>query len=85
VIDMTSGERFESASRSADASAAKVATDANAVDTAAVDTAAVDTAARALSRGPMGAYLIAGIAVGLLFIGWLAFYFLLFMQRGSIG
>jgi hypothetical protein len=33
----------------------------------------------------MGAYLIAGIAVGLLFIGWLAFYFLLFMPRGSIG
>jgi hypothetical protein len=50
-------------------------------------TAAVaeQAARRALSRGPLGAYLVAGIAVGLLFIGWLAFYFLLFMPRGSIG
>jgi hypothetical protein len=47
--------------------------------------AALAAAKRALSGGPMGAYLIAGIAVGLLFIGWLAFYFLLFMPRGSIG
>jgi hypothetical protein len=47
--------------------------------------AAVHAAKQALSGGPMGAYLIAGIAVGLLFIGWLAFYFLLFMPRGSIG
>jgi hypothetical protein len=46
---------------------------------------AAQAARRALSRGPMGAYLVAGIAVGLLFIGWLAFYFLLFMPRGSIG
>jgi hypothetical protein len=45
----------------------------------------VHAAKQALSGGPMGAYLIAGIAVGLLFIGWLAFYFLLFMPRGSIG
>jgi hypothetical protein len=46
---------------------------------------AAQAAKRALSSGPMGAYLVAGIAVGLLFIGWLAFYFLLFMPRGSIG
>ena len=32
-----------------------------------------------------GALVIAGISVALLFIGWLAFYFLLFMPRGSIG
>jgi hypothetical protein len=69
VIEMTSGDRYESA--------AEVATDAA--------TVATDAAARALSRGPMGAYLIAGIAVAALFIGWLAFYFLLFMPRGSIG
>jgi hypothetical protein len=42
-------------------------------------------AAQALRDGPIGAYVVAGIAVGLLFLGWLAFYFLLFMPRGSIG
>jgi hypothetical protein len=42
-------------------------------------------AAQALRDGPIGAYIVAGIAVGLLFLGWLAFYFLLFMPRGSIG
>jgi hypothetical protein len=42
-------------------------------------------AARALSNGPTGAFIVASIAVGLLFVGWLAFYFLLFMPRGSIG
>jgi hypothetical protein len=35
--------------------------------------------------GPRGAFVVAGISVGLLFIGWLAFYFLLFIPRGSIG
>jgi hypothetical protein len=44
-----------------------------------------DDAAQALSNGPVGAFFVASIAVGLLFIGWLAFYFLLFMPRGSIG
>jgi hypothetical protein len=44
-----------------------------------------DEAAQALRNGPIGAYLVASIAVGLLFLGWLAFYFLLFMPRGSIG
>jgi hypothetical protein len=44
-----------------------------------------DQAAQALRDGPIGAYVVAGIAVGLLFLGWLAFYFLLFMPRGSIG
>jgi hypothetical protein len=34
---------------------------------------------------PRGAFLVAGISVGLLFIGWIAFYFLLFLPRGSIG
>jgi hypothetical protein len=42
-------------------------------------------AAQALRDGPIGAYVVAGIAVGLLFLGWLAFYFLLFMPRGSVG
>ena len=44
-----------------------------------------EEAAQALRDGPIGAYIVAGIAVGLLFLGWLAFYFLLFMPRGSIG
>jgi hypothetical protein len=36
-------------------------------------------------QGPRGAMAVAGFAVGLLFIGWLLFYFLLFIPRGSIG
>ena len=38
-----------------------------------------------LGDGPLGALLVAGISVGLLFVGWLLFYFLLFMPRGSVG
>ena len=45
----------------------------------------LDEAAQALDNGPIGAYIVAGITVGLLFIGWLVFYFFLFMPRGSIG
>jgi hypothetical protein len=45
----------------------------------------VKEAAQALRDGPIGAYVVAGVAVGLLFLGWLAFYFLLFIPRGSIG
>jgi hypothetical protein len=41
--------------------------------------------AEALANGPLGAVVVAGIAVALLFFGWLAFYFLLFLPRGSIG
>jgi len=47
--------------------------------------AATDEATLALSGGPIGAYIIAGIAVALLFIGWLAFYVFLFLPRGPIG
>jgi hypothetical protein len=46
---------------------------------------ASETAAACLEHGPRGAVVLAGISVGLLFIGWLAFYFLLFMPRGSVG
>jgi hypothetical protein len=38
-----------------------------------------------IEYGSRGALLVAGIFVGLLFIGWLAFYFLLFLPRGSVG
>jgi hypothetical protein len=44
-----------------------------------------DEAARALRNGPVGALAIAAIAVGILFIGWVLFYFLLFLPRGPIG
>jgi len=44
-----------------------------------------DAAAHTLRNGPRGALLVAAIAVGLLFIGWIAFYFLLFLPRGPIG
>jgi hypothetical protein len=47
--------------------------------------AATEAAAQALRDGPIGAYLVAGVAVGLLFLGWLAFYFLVFLPRGAIG
>ena len=36
-------------------------------------------------HGAHGAFFLAGVSVALLFIGWLAFYFLLFMPRGSVG
>jgi hypothetical protein len=44
-----------------------------------------DTAGECLPHGPHGAFVVSGIAVALLFVGWVAFYFLLFMPRGSIG
>jgi hypothetical protein len=44
-----------------------------------------DTAAQALEHGPRGALVLASISVGLLFIGWLLFYFALFMPRGPVG
>ena len=44
-----------------------------------------DEAAQALRNGPIGAFVVASIAVWLLFLGWLAFYFFLFIPRGSIG
>ena len=44
-----------------------------------------DEAAQALRNGPIGALVIASIAVGVLFIAWLLFYFFLFLPRGEIG
>jgi hypothetical protein len=44
-----------------------------------------DEAAQALRNGPIGALVVASIAVALLFIGWMAFYFLLFLPRGPVG
>jgi hypothetical protein len=42
-------------------------------------------AAESLRDGARGALVVSAIAVGLLFIGWLAFYFLIFMPRGPVG
>jgi len=39
----------------------------------------------ALRNGPIGALVVASIAVGLLFLGWMIFYFCLFIPRGAIG
>jgi hypothetical protein len=44
-----------------------------------------DDAAAALKRGPIGALILSAVSVGLLFIGWILFFFLLFMRRGAIG
>ena len=44
-----------------------------------------EAAAETLKYGPLGALVVAAIAAGLLFIGWLAFYFFLFLPRGPIG
>jgi hypothetical protein len=41
--------------------------------------------AEAVRNGPRGAFFVAGVATALLFAGWLAFYFLLFIPRGSVG
>ena len=42
-------------------------------------------AVEALKDGPIGALVVASIAVALLFIAWMAFYFFLFLPRGSVG
>lgn len=44
-----------------------------------------ELAISAFRDGPLGALIIAGCAVGLLFVGWLLFYFVLFMSRGHVG
>jgi len=49
------------------------------------DNLPADAAIATLTRGPRGALIISGIAVALLFLGWLLFYFLLFLPRGAIG
>ena len=42
-------------------------------------------ALEALKDGPRGALVIAATTVGLLFLGWLLFYFFLFLKRGTVG
>jgi hypothetical protein len=44
-----------------------------------------DAALVALKDGPRGALVVSTISVALVLLGWLAFYFLLFIPRGSVG
>lgn len=39
----------------------------------------------AMEETPRGALVVSLIAVGLLLVGWLGLYFLVFLPRGSIG
>ena len=39
----------------------------------------------ALEEAPRGALVVSAIAVGLLMIGWLGMYFLVFLPRGPVG
>ena len=39
----------------------------------------------ALEDAPRGALVVSGIAVGLLMVGWLGLYFLVFLPRGPVG
>ncbi len=55
-----------------------------------VDTAAGGDGAHlyenaALAAVPSGAFALAGTAVGLLVVAWLAIYFFVFMARGAVG
>lgn len=40
---------------------------------------------RALAGTPGGAFAVAGVAVGLLLLVWLAMYVLVFLPRGEVG
>lgn len=39
----------------------------------------------AMDEAPRGALVVSGIAVGLLMLGWLGMYFLVFLPRGPVG
>ena len=39
----------------------------------------------ALGETPSGALVVSGIAVGLLIVGWLGLYILVFLPRGPVG
>ncbi len=67
---MQSDKTHSSAPRSPDDGAAPIST---------------DEVAHALRNGPIGALVVASIAVGVLFVAWLIFYFCLFLPRGAIG
>lgn len=39
----------------------------------------------AMEETPRGALVVAAIAVGLLIVGWIGLYFLVFLARGTVG
>jgi hypothetical protein len=39
----------------------------------------------AMDEAPRGALVVSVVAVGLLLIGWLGIYFLVFLPRGTVG
>ncbi|MCA0199862.1 MAG: hypothetical protein LCH56_03365 [Proteobacteria bacterium] len=49
------------------------------------DPAEFAAASAKLTDVPQGAFALAGTAVGLLVIGWLLVYFLIFLPRGPVG
>lgn len=51
----------------------------------ATDAEEVDRLEAALDEAPKGALVVSLIAVGLLLLGWLGLYFLVFLPRGSVG
>lgn len=51
----------------------------------ATDAEEIERVEGALEEAPRGALVVSGIAVGLLIIGWLGIYFLVFLPRGTVG
>ena len=51
----------------------------------ATDTEELERLERAMDESPRGAVAVSLIAVGLLMIGWLGMYFLVFLPRGTVG
>ena len=49
------------------------------------DAEEIDRLEAAMASGPSGAVAVSAIAVGLLLIGWLGLYFLVFLPRGTVG
>lgn len=49
------------------------------------DAEEIDRLEAAMDEAPKGALVVSLIAVGLLLIGWLGLYFLVFLPRGSVG
>ena len=49
------------------------------------DTEELQRLETAMEHSPSGAAVVSLIAVGLLMLGWLAIYFLVFLPRGTVG
>jgi hypothetical protein len=49
------------------------------------DAEELDRLESAMNAAPRGALVVSFIAVGLLMVGWLGLYFLVFLPRGTVG